>query len=108
MALRIRRRGSARRRFRCSKRGGRLSDRALRPDDRLTIDGSHRRMDIRAGVVKPNAEIVPTGVKVNCEKVLLGVWRNMCDNVLRGRSAKRRQHTGNEAVKILWRDVNVG
>src|ERR1700756_2432035 len=25
------------------------------------------------GVVKPNAEIVPTGVKINCEKVLLGV-----------------------------------
>src|SRR3954451_17246039 len=25
------------------------------------------------GVVKPNAEIVPTGVKINWEKVLLGV-----------------------------------
>jgi hypothetical protein len=25
------------------------------------------------GVVKPNAEIVPTGIKINCEKVLLGV-----------------------------------
>jgi hypothetical protein len=25
------------------------------------------------GVVNPNAEIVPTGVKINCEKVLLGV-----------------------------------
>src|SRR5260370_21937280 len=24
------------------------------------------------GVVKPNAEIVPTGVKINCEKDLLG------------------------------------
>jgi hypothetical protein len=23
--------------------------------------------------VKPNAEIVPTGIKINCEKVLLGV-----------------------------------
>src|SRR5277367_1359809 len=25
------------------------------------------------GVMKPNAEIVPTGVKINCEKVVLGV-----------------------------------
>src|SRR5438046_1947036 len=27
----------------------------------------------RTGVVKPNTDIVPTGVKINCEKVLLGV-----------------------------------
>ena len=49
------------------------------------------------GVVKPNAEIEPTGVKINCEKVVLGV----------GVTCVTTFFDGNEAVKVLWRDVNV-
>src|SRR5229473_4048038 len=42
--------------------------------------------------------------QVQLRESAAGSWRNLCDNLLRRRSAKCRQHTGNEAVVILWRD----